>query len=140
MMKVGQYVRFKPELTTDEGQRFVYVVQSMDDVHNTVTMVCINPMSSDNPSVTVSVGSVEKVWDDENVPAWMFEDSEWNGGKELDTVFSEFYHEYIKPDETTVQYYENCATCIGTGAITGSRYLLTYDGDGEYIDSKTRKL
>ena len=74
MIKVGQYVRYKPELTTDEGQRFVYVVQSMDDVQHTVTMVCINPVSSDNPSVTVSVDSVEKVWDEDNVPSWIWID------------------------------------------------------------------
>ena len=141
MIKVGQYVRYKPELTTEEGQLFVYVVQSMDDAHNTVTMVCINPVSSDNPSVTVSMDSIEKVWDDENVPSWVWIDkSKQNGGKELDTVFSEFYHEYIKPDETTVQYDDDSTTCVGTGAITGNRYLLTYDINGEYIDDKTRKL
>ena len=141
MVKIGQYVRFKPEHTTELGQRFVYVVQSMDDVHNTVTMVCINPMSYDNPAVTIRRDVLEKVWDEDNVPSWVWIDkSEQNGGKELDTVFSEFYHEYVKPDETTVQYYEDCATVIGTGAITGNRYLLTYDSNGEYIDSKTSKL
>lgn len=141
MIKVGQYARYKPELTTEEGQRFVYVVQSMDDVQRTITMVCINPVSSDNPSVTVSMDSVEKVWDDENVPSWISGDNEqWNGGMTLDTVFSEFYHEYIKPDETTVQYDDDRTTCIGTGAITGNRYMLTYDDNGEYIDSKTCKV
>ena len=140
MIKVGQYVRYKPELTTEDGQRFVYVVQSMDDVQRTITMVCINPVSSDNPSVTVSMDNVEKVWDEENVPSWIWIEKPYNGGMTLDTVFSEFYHEYIKPDETTVQYNDDSTTWIGTGAITGNRYLRTYDDNGEYIDRKTKKL
>lgn len=140
MVKVGQYVRYKPELTTEEGQRFVYVVQSMDDVQHTVTMVCINPVSSDNPAVTVRRDDIEKVWDADNVPSWIWIEKPRKGWTTLDTVFSEFYHEYIKPDETTVQHDNGSTTCIGTGTITGNRYLLKYDDNGEYIDSKTRKM
>lgn len=63
MVKIGQYVRYKPELTTEEGQRFVYVVHSVDDEHGTVCMVCINPITSDNPTVTVSREHIEKIWE-----------------------------------------------------------------------------
>lgn len=63
MFKPGQYVRYNPDRSTDEAQRLVYVVHSVDGVHGTVSMVCINPISSDNPTVTVSQDDIEKVWE-----------------------------------------------------------------------------
>ena len=63
MYKPGHYVRYKPERSTDEAQRLVYVVHSVDDEHGTACMVCINPMSSDNQTVTVSQEHIEKIWE-----------------------------------------------------------------------------
>jgi len=61
MFKPGHYVRYKPDRSTDEAQRLVYVVQAVNG--DVVSMVCINPISSDNPSLTVNQDDIEKVWE-----------------------------------------------------------------------------
>lgn len=54
----------------------------------------------------------------------------------MNTVFSEFNHEYIKPDADTIHTEGNVTTCTGYGMTSGRVYRLVFV-DGVYDDYKS---